>query len=107
MNVLFSKRIKIGFKQWYDSTLPLDRFSFEDSVHLQVEARVQKKDCFVKFHESFQDENGMLKYILDYDGYKFKVKSTDYLTVTDNLHEMISQEFEKSNKRAVISIYAR
>jgi hypothetical protein len=49
----------------------------------------------------------MLKYILDYDGYKFKVKSTDYLTVTDNLHEMISQEFEKSNKRAVISIYAR
>ena len=86
------------FKKWYNSTFPLERFPLGDAVDFNFTARTKKGKCFLKFSESFQDNDKEIKYILDFDGYALNVESGDYLTITDKLHDLISNEFETSAK---------
>ena len=39
-----------------------------------------------------------MKYNLDFDGYALKVKSEKYLEITDELHDIISNAYEKTIK---------
>lgn len=91
-----SKKDNESFLAWYKSTFPLTRFPLERALNLKMEARVIKDRGFLKFSESFQDSNGILKYTLDFDGYKENIKSSEYLSTTDQLHELIAEEFKNS-----------
>ena len=43
----------------------------------------------------------LYKLILDFDGFAMSIKARDYLTVTDGLHSIISDEYERTIKEPV------
>jgi hypothetical protein len=56
----------------------------------------------VRYVEALQPPDKGGKLTLDFDAFKLNVKTEDYLTVTDDLHEFISEEYEKTIKQPVI-----
>jgi uncharacterized protein (TIGR04255 family) len=90
-----------AFRKYYNTTFPLKRFPIENALKLAFEARVEKGDRCLRFIESFEDVEGELKFTLDFDGYAEGVPAGEYLTVTDELHELISKEYQASIKEPV------
>lgn len=84
------------FKKWYKTTFPLNRFSIEDTANFNFTAHVNKGIYFLRFAESFNDEAGNIKYILDYDGHSKNVQYENILNVTDELYKIVSDEYENS-----------
>ena len=91
----------VAFRKYYNTTLPLERFSLKDALEMVFTARTRKGKYFLTFRETFIEKTGEQNLILDFDGYAENIKSSDYLTVTDRLHELISQEYEVSIKEPV------
>ncbi len=94
------------FQKYYNTTFPLKRFPLETAVNMTFEARTKKGDQRLRFIESFESVEGKLKLVLDFDGYAEGVLASKYLTVTDELHELISEEYEDSIKEPV-RVYMR
>jgi len=90
-----------AFQKYYNTTFPLKRFPVENALNMTFEARVKKGDRYLRFAESFEDVEGKLKFILDFDGYAEGVLASEYLTVADELHELISEEYGASIKEPV------
>jgi uncharacterized protein (TIGR04255 family) len=90
------------FQKYYNSTFPTGRFSIEDSEELLLKAVVRKGEYRVRYVEALQPPDKGGKFTLDFDAFKLNVKTEDYLTVTDDLHEFISEEYEKTIKQPVI-----
>jgi len=89
------------FHTYYNTTLPLKRFPVENALQLAFQARIKKGNRCLRFVESFEDVGGELKLTLDFDGYAEGVPAREYLTVTDELHELILKEYEASIKEPV------
>lgn len=89
------------FREYYKTSLPLERFAVEDALLLKTEARVRRKDCLVLFRETLQETDDGMKLTLDTDAYAEDVQATDYLGVTDRLHAAIVEEFEASIREPV------
>jgi len=88
-----------SFNRYYNSAFPLARFSLTDATEMDFKSVVRRGDSFVRYVESLQRSEGEnFKLILDFDGFQERVSSDQYLTVTDHLHDLISDEFEKSIK---------
>jgi uncharacterized protein (TIGR04255 family) len=96
-----SKETK-AFKEYYNTTLPLKRFPLENAMNLVFEARVEKGDRRLRFIESFEDVGDRLRLTLDFDGYAEDVPAREYLTVADELHELISEEYQASIRKPVL-----
>jgi uncharacterized protein (TIGR04255 family) len=96
-----------AFKEYYNTTLPLKRFPLENAMKLVLEARVKKGDRGLRFVESFEDDGDKLRLRLDFDGYAEGVPASEYLTVTDELHELISMEYKASIRKPVLEYMRR
>ena len=68
---------------------------------LNYQAVIKKDDCFLTIHESIREANGEHKFILDFDGYKANVKTSEYLAVTDILHDIIDDRYRQTIKEPV------
>lgn len=88
------------FKEWYNTVFPFERFSIEETMETNYVTLVRRNEYFIRYLESFNAEQK--KYILDFDSYAQNIKPEDLLGVTDKLHELISNEFEKTIKTPVI-----
>ena len=53
------------------------------------------------YSESLQQKENEYKLILDFDGFAENIDSNDYLKVADDLHIIISDEYEKTIKDPV------
>lgn len=93
-------RTTASFKEWYNTVFPFERFSIEETMETSYVTLVKRNGYFVRYLESFNAEQN--KYVLDFDSYAQNVKPEDLLGVTDKLHELISNEFEKTIKAPVI-----
>ena len=91
----------LQFREYYNTTLCLDRFPLEGAREFQLLARVTRGDRFLTFRESLKGSGDEAKLELDFDGYAENVPTSDYLSVTDELHGIILEEFEKSIKEPV------
>lgn len=90
------------FEEWYNSSFPLGRFPITDAIELQTVTRVKKsQNHHLIFRETF-NTNEAVPFVLDFDGYAENVPAAEYLSVTDDLHTLISQEFKASIKQPVI-----
>jgi uncharacterized protein (TIGR04255 family) len=90
------------FLAYYNSTFPLNRFCIENADELLFKGVVRKGDYRLRYVEVLQTQEKGGKLILDFDAYKNDVRSEDYLSVTDDLHDFISEEYEKTIKQPVI-----
>ncbi len=91
----------VTFRKYYNTTLPLERFSLKDSLEMAFTARARRGKYFLTFREALMEKSGETKLILDFDGYAENIKSSDCLSVTDSLHDLISKEYEVSIKEPV------
>lgn len=96
------KRDNESFKNYYNSTFPLDRFPIENSDEMLLKAVIRKGEYFIRYLEALRPPNENQAVILDFDAYKNNIKAKDFLTVTDTLHELISEEFERTVKQPLI-----
>jgi hypothetical protein len=62
---------------------------------------IEKGNYYLRFIESLRKIDEEYKLILDFDGFALNISSQDYLSVTDTLHEIISQEFENTIRTPV------
>ena len=86
------------FKEYYSTTFPLDRFRLEDATELLSRFTVKRGDYFVRYVELIQVLPEGNKYILDFDGFGGNIESDKFLQTTDQLHTLISEEYEKTLK---------
>ena len=90
-----------AYLAYFNTTFPLDRYSIRDAESMQFFAIVNRDKYKLRFVESLNIKNGNLSVVMDFDGFAQNVQSSSYIDVTDDLHEMISNEFELSIKGPV------
>jgi len=91
------KRVNSNFKSYYNTTFDLKRFPIKDSEEMIFKVVFKKGNYFLIFHEVVKKD----KLFLDFDAFANGINSSDYLKVNDDLHLIISEEFEKSIKEPV------
>jgi uncharacterized protein (TIGR04255 family) len=90
------------YSDYYNTCFPLDRFSLEDAQDMDFKTTVKIGNYFLTYRETAQTKDAEFKLILDFDGSANKVNPNNYLTVTDELHRIISNEFEKTAKDSLL-----
>lgn len=86
------------FKSYYNSGFPYSRFNIEDAESFLLNVLIKKGEYSLRYKEyTAQVENKDIL-ILDYDSFSSKVSSENYLSITDDLHDIISNEFDSSIK---------
>jgi len=95
------KKDNIVFQKWYNTTFPLNRFDLADAKNMSVTATAQKGEYFLRYLEALKLKDGEYSLTLDFDAFANAVEPKDYLTITDKLHEIISNEYEASIKEPV------
>ena len=90
-----------AFKSYYKSSFPLDRFNLADASEMDFKTVVRNGDYHLRYIESLQKINDEYKLILDFDGFAENITSEDCLTITDDLHTIILEEYERTIKEPV------
>lgn len=89
------------FKSWYDSTFPVDRFALSDVSDMLFKTVVRRGALNLRYIEALKKDESGYKLILDFDGFAKDVPSKDFLKVADEMHALISSEYEKTIKAPV------
>ncbi len=90
------------FTSMFNTVFPLERFKVEDSKEMAYKALNTNNNLNLIFQEMLQDTgDNTKKLVLDLDAFKINVPASSYLTVTDDLHTRIKQEFFNSIKEPV------
>lgn len=91
------------FNSLYNSCLPIDRFPIENTTEMDFKTVVNHGDYKLRYAESLvQDEKGKTKLILDFDGFSEDIISEDYIKVTDDLHDIICNQFFETIKAPIV-----
>jgi len=89
-------------KQYYNSKFPTDKFNIANADTMAFRAVVKEGRYYLGYVESLQQIKGETKLILDFDGSATDVKnSSDYLTISDELHDLISKAYKETIKDPV------
>lgn len=87
------------FRSYYNTTFPLDRFALDTASEMRFHTVTRRGDCFLRLLEQLrQKKDGQWILILDFDAYRERIDAAQYLDVTDNLHDIVSDAFEESIK---------
>jgi len=89
------------FRSWYNSVFPVDRFNIADSDEMFFRTVTKKGNFHLVYMESLQRIEDKYKLILDFDSFATNISSEDCLRVTDELHKLISEEYERTIKEPV------
>ena len=87
------------FKKWYNTTFCLDRFNLKDAIEMDYKGVINKGKYVLKYIESLKkvdEKKEEYELILDFDAFAFNIEPGNYLAVTDDLHALISTEFENT-----------
>jgi len=92
-----------AFRSYYNSVFPLDRFDIALANEMDFKAMVQKGNYYLRYVESLQKvkDKDEYKLLLDFDGFATLLNPKDYLNITDDLHKLISDEYEITIKEPV------
>lgn len=96
-----------AFRSYYNSSFPLDRFNLADASEMDFKTVVRKGEYHLRYVESLQKIDDGYKLILDFDGFAENIVPEDCLTITDNLHTMISEEYERTIEEPVYKYMQR
>ena len=91
----------VEFESYYNSAFPLRRFDLSNTSEMDFKTVIRKDKYYLRYIESLRKIEDEYKLILDFDGYAQRIASKDYLKVSDELHSIISDEFEKTIKAPV------
>jgi uncharacterized protein (TIGR04255 family) len=81
-------------KKLYNLTFPIDRFPINDIDLIYFNINTIRKKHKLIYQEAFGKNNkGEEKLTLDFDGFENEISSADYLKITDELHDVIKEEY--------------
>lgn len=84
------------FNTWYHTTLQVDRFPINSAAELFYSATIERNnDLLLRFQEKLNTKQEDRYLLLDFDGYKENVPRQEYLSITDSIHNMISNEYDQ------------
>lgn len=89
------------FSSHYDSVFPIERFNITDAKEMFFRTTTKKGKFNLTYMASLQKHKNKYRFILDFDGFANNVKSADCLRVTDKLHSIISEEYERTIREPV------
>lgn len=95
------KKENSEFNGLVNSTFPIERFPVDDAREMMFQATVKKGKHNIRFVEMLVNKNGADILVFDFDGFSEEIESENCLNVTDALHSLISDEFEKTIKEPV------
>ena len=95
------------FESYYDSVFPIDRFDIADVDEMRFRTVTKKGNYHLTYMETLQKSEDEHKYILDSDGFAMNISSEDCLRVTDDLHRLVSEEYERTIKEPVYEYMRR
>ncbi|KKL96618.1 hypothetical protein LCGC14_1842710, partial [marine sediment metagenome] len=86
-----------AFTSWYNTILPTSRFPIEDAINMSTAVIVRRGDMTLRYAEELkQQEDDQWMLLLDFDASKENIEPKDCLTVTDDLHVLIADEFKRT-----------
>lgn len=88
----------------YNSSFPAMRFDLSETNEYSSVVTRNRGNRSLRYRETLKITEEGNSLILDFDGFTSKEKTENYLIVTDELHELISDEFEKALKYPVLEI---
>ena len=91
-----------SFSEYYNTAFPLDRFPIDTAENMDFRAIVKKGEYYLTYRETLKKIDGEFTLELDFDGFASNVKPNEYLSVTDELHTLISNEFEATANESLI-----
>jgi uncharacterized protein (TIGR04255 family) len=92
------------FRNYYNSVFPLDRFKLDDSDQMLFQATIKRDKYSLRYVEKLSVLDNKYKLILDFDGSAVDIIPENCLQVTDDLHEIILNEFETTIKEPVYEL---
>jgi uncharacterized protein (TIGR04255 family) len=87
-------------KEWYNSKFP-DQFEIADAETMAFRTVVKTGNYNLGYVERLQEIEGKDKLILDFDGSATDINASDYLAITDELHDLISKAYQATIKQPV------
>jgi uncharacterized protein (TIGR04255 family) len=87
--------------KFYNSTFPIGRFPVDNAGGIYFEITTKRKNHNLIYKERLAKQNEQYTLFLDFDGFENEILTKDYLTVTDELHEIIEEEYFKTIKEPV------
>ncbi len=81
------------FKKFFKQTFDIDKYPWENILEQRVILRFKKDSQKLLFQSGLIEEEGIKKYLLDFDAYQENCEVRQYLEITDTLHEIILTEF--------------
>lgn len=96
------------FKSYYNSTFPIDRFNMTDVIEMVFRTVVRRGSLNLIYIEALRkNDQNVYKLILDFDGFAKDIPSKDFLNVVDEMHRLISAEYETTIKEPVYEYMRR
>jgi len=89
------------FRSYYNSVFPVDRFDIADASEMFFRTVSKRGNYHLIYMESLRKLKDEYKLILDFDGFATNIPSEECLRVTDELHRLISEEYERTIKEPV------
>jgi len=89
------------FKAYYNSVFPIDRFDIADVKEMFFRTTCKRGDFNITYMETLVKDADKYKFILDFDGFANNIQADNCLGVTDELHRIISTEYERTIKEPV------
>lgn len=81
-------------KRLYNSSFPSDRFSVKDVNESYLFVNTTRKNHKLIYQEGIiKNPQGKQVLMLDFDGFENNIASKDFLKITDELHEIINEEY--------------
>jgi len=90
---IFEKNNK-SFKEYYNTLFPLNKFKIEDSEEILFRGVTKRKKFNLIYMEQLlKAEEKKWEHIMDFDAFALNLKPSELVSVTDKLHDIISQEY--------------
>ena len=93
-----------SFLSHYNTTFPLNRFDIRKADNMQFMTVVKMEKYNLRYVETLVKDEDKYKLVLDFDAFAINIDPNDYLSVTDYLHEIISNEYEKTIKEPIYKL---
>jgi len=90
-----------GFRAHYATVFPVDRFPLEASVDMHYRVVVKRDPHKLRYVESLQGEGNKRNLILDFDAWSESIEPSATIEVTDQLHDIIWDEFKRTIKEPI------
>jgi uncharacterized protein (TIGR04255 family) len=94
-----------SFFDYYNTALPLQRFNLNTASEMVTRVVVKKGIYQLGYVELLDLQNKIL--VIDFDAFTQNIKFGDYLKTTDDLHDIIHDEYYKIIKEPVKEIMRR